>query len=245
MKMKKMRRTAAVSLSQSRWVAYASAGAATALATAASMEAEIHYSGPIGRHFDAPPGGTELGLFPLDKRGDYFALQHLRDRSPDQPLWGGAVFAIAGIVSAGFAGFNGTFNGEVYGYPYKLNAGQNISNLPFVTTASLPGYLASTYGFGNANSQWLESGRGYIGFRFNNGAGPQYGWARVKMDGAPGNRFIFLDYAWGDVGDRVKAGQKKCQAPGAIVPTSGSLGFLALGSAGLMAWRKRRTPQMV
>ena len=51
------------------------------------------------------------------------------------------------------------------------------------------------------------------------------------MDGAPGNTFTLVDYAYGDVGDGITAGQ---------VPETGSLALLALGGVGLVAWRKRR-----
>src|SRR5207244_7084224 len=55
--MKKHRHTKTRLVSNSRWLAYAAAGAATTLGAAQSAEAEIHYSGPIdarveggGRH---------------------------------------------------------------------------------------------------------------------------------------------------------------------------------------------------
>lgn len=86
------------------------------------------------------------------------------------------------------------------------------------------------------NAQWLDGGTGFVGFTFNSGAGPQYGWARVTFDGAgvPPNgfkyNFTLVDYAFGGVGDRVKAGQ---------VPDSGSsLGLLALGCVGILACRR-------
>ena len=56
------------------------------------------------------------------------------------------------------------------------------------------------------------------------------------MDGAPGNSFTVVDYAYGDAGDSVDTGQ---------VPEPGSLALLALGGAGLIAWRKRRSAKAI
>lgn len=83
----------------------------------------------------------------------------------------------------------------------------------------------------------VRSGIGFIGFRFNKGAGMQYGWARLKL---PGPSYFFprlkmLDYAWGDPGDQVKTGQISFAGDTVgEVPDQGSLGLPALGGAGLI-----------
>ena len=82
----------------------------------------------------------------------------------------------------------------------------------------------------------------------------QYGWVRIKWGGCSANKYIVRDYAWGDPGDKIKAGQthlheddtqivpqavkKPAAAPHA--DSQGSLGLLALGALGLRAWRKSR-----
>ena len=67
-------------------------------------------------------------------------------------------------------------------------------------------------------------------------------------------QFVVRDYAWGDPGDKIKAGQTQLHedeaqvAPQAaknaeaapLADSQGSLGLLALGAVGLQAWRKSR-----
>ncbi len=66
--------------------------------------------------------------------------------------------------------------------------------------------------------------------------------------GAQKYRFGLLDYAYADPGEPIRAGQKSSaeQAPdqGSTdeqAPDEGSLGGLALGAVGLLAWRKNRS----
>jgi hypothetical protein len=59
------------------------------------------------------------------------------------------------------------------------------------------------------------------------------------------NNFKLLDYAFADAGEPIFAGQRSSaeQAPDQAdqAPDQGSLGGLALGAAGLLAWRKSRS----
>ncbi len=216
---------------QSRWLAYATAGAASALGCAASADANIIYSGPIDHTFNAPPGGNSVAYFQLDAPGHSFFGLHIRFADG---VHGGAEFflkvtpsletgAVAGFVGNGF---------DMFQYASKLYSGQNISTRPFVTRY---GFLGIPIG---VNGQWQQPGTGFVGFRFDGGAGVQYGWARIHVDGQPGNTFTLIDYAFADPGEGITAGQ----TTSASVPDSGgSLGLLALGCAGLLAWRARRS----
>jgi hypothetical protein len=89
--------------------------------------------------------------------------------------------------------------------------------------------------------QFDENGIGFIGFKFNNGSGDQYGWVRIQTRGGFLNSFILRDFAYGGVGDRIRAGQTSSNE---VVPIEGSLGGLALGAAGLLAWRRRRSRKL-
>lgn len=248
MKSIRSRRKSITQIPQSRWVAYASAGAATALAGAGSAEAAIHYSGVLNAPF--PAGSGVVQSFGLDNG----AILRFVNTATAGGTGGAALFRIQGAaVSNMFVGIAvGPFR-----YPSNLAFGANIAAGPFAAfNANFFATLA--YGGGYANSKFLAPGTGFIGFRFDNGGGMEFGWARVTMAGdianegpghkaginslsakhlgtpgpnTPGNSFTLVDYAWGDVGSPITAGQ---------VPEPGSLGLLAIGAAGLLAWRKRR-----
>lgn len=231
-----------VFIERRRWVAYAAVGAATALVGSSSLEASIHYSGQLNETF--PPDREKLYNFPLDQGGDYLFFERVF-------RYGNlAAFSAVGIVSGAFRGFGGT-----YPYVSKLASGQNVSagHFAYGDPYYFHGILAQTGSSGG--QQWANAGTGYIGFRFNNGAGVQYGWARVRMSRLPGNPFKVLDYAYADPGesittgqrssngqspDHVTAGQTSSPSRDAALPKVGSLGLLALGGAGILTWRRKR-----
>jgi hypothetical protein len=151
------------SVANIRWAAYAAAGAATALAGSNTAEAAIHYSGLLHERF--PPNGSMK--FPLDKSGDCFLFK----RNLGDFGWG-AYFRIYGIASSAI---RGTFTHGDYFYVSKLHFGQNISEGSFTHVEFGSAILArGTFGGGYLDD-WLDRGKGYVGFRFNNGAGIQYG----------------------------------------------------------------------
>src|SRR5690242_17087874 len=84
-----------------RWLAYAAAGAANAFAAANSAEATIHYSGQIGRIFKECQDAT----FRLDQPGDFIRLRHSSFLVCSSSNNGNAFFNVAGIAGASIAGF--------------------------------------------------------------------------------------------------------------------------------------------
>ena len=223
--MKRTRQKKSLILSNSRWLAYAAAGAATSLGVAHSVEAEIHYSGPINARLGTGVPYLHVGI-PLGHNArlnfDEFTYQ--------------LVFGIDGAaLSNSFCGYSTLRFGSVY--VSRLHEGAVISKCDFFPHAATMLILAPYSG-----RAFYEKGTGYIGFRFNNGDGTQYGWIRVKMPGPKyfEARFELVDYAWGDPGDRIKAGQTSSADQVEVLPDQGSLGLLALGGAGLLAWRRQR-----
>jgi hypothetical protein len=221
--MKALKRKSA-SIPNSRWLAYATAGAASAFAAANSAEGTIHYSGPINRIFKE----CQAANFRLDRPGDFIRLRHSSFLVCDSSFNGNAFFNVAGIAGASIAGFYNDCPPRVSAS--NLERGQLISSRPFVpaTSAGLAGYCPG---------QFL-GGIGFIGFKFNNGSGDQYGWVRIQVKPGSDHNYNFklLDYAYGDVGDTIGAGQRS----GHDVAKLESLGGLALGAIGLLAWRKSR-----
>src|SRR5437762_3161140 len=133
-----------VSIAKTRWVAYAAAGAATALAGSQSAEAAIHYSSHVNELFLV----GDADSFKLDRPGDFFRLSHTSSGYGAQDK-----FAIFGIASAVFKGFPEGFNRQ---YVSKLSFGQPISMGNFIKHP--PGFLVDD----GRPHQW-NPGIGFIG----------------------------------------------------------------------------------
>jgi hypothetical protein len=246
MKTRQSRRQTA-RVSHSRWAAYAAAGAATALASTSSAEAAIHYSGVVDQKF--PPHRDTDQTFPLDQPGDFLVFHRHEVGIPFFQPFDFDYFDVHGIVSAGFLGCDATF-ASYSAYASKLYFGQNISDGCFLGFHK--GIMAFNFYSGTsypgARGPWRDRGRGFVGFKFNNGAGIQYGWVRIKMYGPREHGFEVVSYAYADPGEPIKAGQTSSHEQGPDqdstdeqAPDEGSLGGLALGAVGLLAWRKSRS----
>jgi len=235
-------------LSTARWTSYAIAAGATAISGAPTAEAEIHYSGLIDFKFQNRQGEVRHS-FPLSQGAVLVGI-----RSEFGFYEFDATFEIKGAaVSNHFRIYSTHSSYFVAALPRGAVISQGRFALGDVAT-SIDFLQTYTCGF----PDWREPGTYYIGFRFNNGPGMQYGWARIKWGGCSNsgnfNKYIVKDYAWGDPGDQIKAGQTQLHedetqvAPQAAksadaapaAASLGSLGLLALGAVGLQAWRRSR-----
>ena len=211
-----------LSVSNSRWLAYAAAGAASALGLACSAEGEVHYSGQINAFF--PFGMQNLKTFPLDQRGDSVVFGRGSFGFPQVTINGlERPGAIAGTSTTGWA------------FVQALRFGRYLSSLHFVYGG---------YGYASLRDRHFYSpsySPKFFGFRFRGSSGIQYGWMRVYGNSNTID-FKVIDYAWADPGEPIKTGQTSSNGDQVnVVPDQGSLGLLALGGASLMAWLRRRT----
>ena len=225
------------SILNARWTAYAVAGAATASVGINCAEADIHYSGLVNVPF--PPSRDRSKTLRLgDSDRGHLVFNHY------------LYVANSGTASLKILDCGASIRGAAFfsstGYVSKLSFGQNISSGSFrISCSSTDRGILAVAGL---KGYWMDPGIGFIGFRVDNGGGFQYGWIRVRMTGAPQNGFVLLDYAYADPGEPIQAGQTSSAeqardqgSTDAHVPKEGSLGGLALGAVGLLAWRKSRS----
>jgi hypothetical protein len=228
------------SIPKARWAAYATAATASTLAYASSAEAEIHYSGLVNHNFAHGPFAGPL---------DPGVTLELSVGTGTQIGHNTSAFGVIHIRNAAQNSFIGDFVGTLASYAgvyvSELPAGKSLPTQHFAVScrwSSSCGCQVCYHVAYIGSARFRERGIGFIGFVFNHGSeAAQFGWARVQKSGPPLYRFRLVDYAWGDPGDRIRTGQKR--SAGSMVDAvteSGSVGLLALGAAGLLAWRKRR-----
>jgi hypothetical protein len=217
------------SIATGRWAAYAAAAAASSFAAAHSAEATIHYSGLINGKID----GNRTQRLSLGSGAGSFVIRHSWVPYGSTSRSGNVKFYLyAGSPSAnGFAASRGAASVS------NLDRGDAMSERPFVPNGGVMASNSCGCSHG-IRGQFRERGSGFVGFKFNNGAGDQYGWVRVNMRGGPFNQGKLIDFAYGDPGEKVVAGQMESDT---FAPRLESLGGLTLGAMGLLAWRRRRS----
>lgn len=216
-------------------MAYAAAGAATAVCGQEAAEADINYF-VVNQTLSAAAGASSVATLFL-AGGTANRLQFYHTQFAAGGTAAGEGQALADIDPNGTLA-NGALAGvNVGGFNYASNLayGQFVSALTAFLGPGLLGTMAFRGGYGG--DKFLSAGEGFVAFQFDIGAGTQYGWVRVNMDsGANLNSYTVVDYAYGDAGDAVFVGQTAIPEPS----SAGALGLLALGGIGLARWRRDR-----
>lgn len=222
----------ATSITKNRWAKYALASASSAcvlLAPETTVDADITevYVGTFLE--DRTQGDISFdyfGPYTFGASGASFVFRQAFNEFGTDEAGALLVDAYGGLSIAGEDRFG-------YFYPANLAYGQYVSTAgDFDITEGERGDMA--WGQGGTHSQFLVPGLSYLGFRFDVGNGTQYGFAEIDMFGVPDNRATFIGYAWADPGEAISTFSIS------QIPEPGAIGVLAMGSIGLLAWRKKR-----
>ena len=176
-----------------------------------------------------PPASAGFAYWDIDgDGGDDFYLQHNVVSEGGIPIWNDARF---GPARAGNAMIG------------QLGEGITISNLATGTSVGLAGPWQNSLAYATFNGTRREPGlqnvptndSGQFGFRFTSGSDTFYGWGSLVPDLlAPGQGFKITEaYYHSTPGTAIDVGAVP-------VPEPSSMVLLALGAAGLTAWRARR-----
>jgi len=127
----------------------------------------------------------------------------------------------ASLTTWGSGGVSALNNGD------EVNAGTKWGQKTNANTGNLAMYYSSAWYGGYFRGTTNK----YLGVKFNIGTDTVYGWIQVQVPDADASKAIITGYAYNDDdGGSITAG---------AIPEPGSLALLALGAAGLAAWRKK------
>ncbi len=235
----------------SRWPVYAAAvGSGLAMTTAAA--AGIIYSGTQNTTASvaASPRGNSGRTSNQSKAinidgigGDEFNIKAFFQNNWAASTNRGSVGLLGGSVGSGQVIRNGSNAVK------RLASGAVISNgaVGFGAGNFVHFKRLDTTGFGATAGTstdlgtWASNQQGFAGVKFKQGGQDHFGWIQLKWQfdtaGFPfqvPNSITAIDWAYNDVaGESINAGQTTA------VPEPGSLALLALGSVGVLAWRRR------
>jgi len=122
--------------------------------------------------------------------------------------------------------FHGNGTTTLYGAPlaYGTLIGPDQTANPVAGSAVLTGFFIGPKG------TWTAGQEAYIGLKFDNGGTPNFGWADITTV-SPAD-ITLHSFAYDNTGADIAAG---------IVPEPSQIALFALGAAGLVAYRRRKT----
>lgn len=172
--------------------------------------------------FDVTDGKTNFAVF--------FGTSNNRvnvNFKSDNASWrGGNGWGTGGTINAGASALN---------FGDAVNSGALWGHEATHEATSTYGNMASLISLGWGGGNFINSTGKYLGVKFMIGANTNYGWIQVDVSGtsAGPTNAVIKGYAYEDTPNgQIVAG---------AVPEAGSLALLAIGAAGLAAWRKKRS----
>jgi hypothetical protein len=216
-----------------RLLAYAVTAGAGLLAAPQTADALIVYTNPDDQFI------FNAGSIDIDLNGDAITDFTLRinDLPPPGPEGTGVARELV-ITDTGNAVVANS-------YAATLLASTNIPdgvNFQTLGTQRLAYTNYISYSNYTTRGPWIPTFQGMLGLRFEIDSSTHFGWARLNVFGGEGDISVALtDFAYeACAGKGIHAGSTTGGADCTPVPAPGSLGLLALGAAGLAAWRLRR-----
>jgi hypothetical protein len=204
------------------WRLFAAAGAA-ALAAASGAEASIIYVNP-----SVKPDARLSATVNFNIDGVPLLLADNASQSNA---------ALAAAARPGTGGLAPFFIGTG-GYVQKFALGAPVAGAPgqaFIFRT------AKTYNHAIHAGDFTTGKTGFAGFQLPASKGGGMGWLRVDIISQNNNdvpdEITAIDWAYNDAGGGINAGQGIPSA----VPEPSALSLMAIGSAGVLAWRRRRS----
>ncbi len=201
------------------WRLYAAAGAA-ALAAGSTADAAIIYVDP-----------TLKTTATLNTGGKHFSIDGL---NVNLLVSNGSAFEAGAFLNGGRNFFFDESGGTGAGYAMKFKPGSSVKGVPAQDVAFRG---IKTFASNTVFGAFTTGKTGIGGFKLPSSKGGGEGWLRVEVSSINGDsrpdELTVIDWAYNDAGGGISAGQETA------VPEPSALGLLAMGSAGLLAWRRR------
>jgi hypothetical protein len=204
--------------------------AGSALALATNANANIIYSG-VQNATASRPAGVGSAAAPFTVGGAPWSAHVFNNLASHRSTATAQLHEIAGHGE----GFMWTgANVKKLASGAVISAGQSFisRSFPLLRRKNLFSYTGA----------FLNSSIGFAGIKFAQGGNTFYGWIRLHVNIGPGNNSVSvnaIDWAYNDVaGQSILAGEGTPSA--APEPSTTAMALLAAGSAGVLAWRRRR-----